>query len=75
MVSLQSEQQSYSESRAPPVELEYVPALQAVHAEDPAECHPRAPRRIRAAVITIPVTPAKIHAFCPPCRSSAYIDL
>jgi hypothetical protein len=33
-----------------PVELEYVPAMQDVHAEDPGESHPAAPRRIRAAV-------------------------
>jgi hypothetical protein len=37
-------------ARPPPVELEYVPAMQAVHAEDPAESHPGAPHRITAAV-------------------------
>ncbi len=36
--------------------MEYVPAMQAVHAEDPAESHhPGAPRRIRAAVSPIHV--------------------
>jgi hypothetical protein len=35
--------------------MEYVPAMQAVHAEDPAESHPGAPPRIRAAVSPIHV--------------------
>ena len=50
---LKVKNQSYRESSAPPVGLEYVPAMQAVHAEDPAKSHPGAPRRIRAAVTAI----------------------
>ncbi len=71
-------------ARPAPVELEYVPAMQAVHAEDPAESHPGAPRRIRAAVTAIQLaaatasgSSANVHARCLPCRSpasSAYIN-
>ncbi len=57
-----------------PVEVEYVPAMHAVHAEDPAG----PPRRMRVAVNAIHVAAAtpspSRHASCPPCRVSTSLD-
>ncbi len=57
-----------------PVELEYVPAMHAVHAEDPAKSPPRVTRSMRAAVsathVAAATTSASRHATCPSCRSS-----